>query len=143
MSMYQQFKTDPQVEKDGVWLDYGDFRIRIARAGGANKKFQKVTERLTRPYRRALATGTIDPDVAEGLLMQAYAEAVVREWEVFRHDEWVPGIEGPDGDILEVTTENIVATFQALRSTLYEDVKEQATSWALFKADITEEAAGN
>jgi len=142
MSMYEQFKTNPDVEKEGVWLDYGDFRVRIGRAGGANKDFQKVAERLARPYRRAIATNSIPREKAEELLMATYAEAVVKGWEIKDGDGWTPGIEGPDGDILDVNVENILATFQAL-PTLYEDVQTQAQSWALFKADIREASAGN
>ena len=32
MRMYEQFKTNPALEQTGIELDYGDFRITIARA---------------------------------------------------------------------------------------------------------------
>lgn len=143
MSMYQQFKTDPAVEKEGIWLDYGDFRVRVARAGGANRKWQKTLERLSRPYRRAIATNTIAPETAENIMREAYAEAVITDWNVKVNGEWVKGIENPEGeDLLDVTKENVLTVLQNL-GTLYEDIQAQAQSWALFKADIREEAAGN
>ena len=34
MSMYGQFKTSDTLEIQGVVIDYGDFRVTLARAGG-------------------------------------------------------------------------------------------------------------
>ena len=31
MSMYKQFSTDTNLEKAGIDLDYGDFKVKIAR----------------------------------------------------------------------------------------------------------------
>jgi len=143
MSMYEQFETDAQVEKDGIWLDYGDFQIRVARAGGSNKAFQKEVERLTRPYRRAIATESLPREKADEILAAAYAKAIVRAWQTKVDGEWVDGIENPEGgDLLEPSVENIRATFKLLPE-LYADVQEQATSWALFKASIRDDASGN
>ena len=38
-TMFDQFETDPVLESEGIWIDYGAFRVKIARAGGANKKY--------------------------------------------------------------------------------------------------------
>lgn len=143
MSMYDQFKTDPDSEKDGIWVDYGEFRVRVGYAGGANKDFQKTMERLARPFRRAIATDSLPADKAEDILREAYARAIVKAWEVKDEDgEFVSGIEGPDGDVVEPSVENILATLVALPK-LYEDLKSQAGSWSLFKASLREEASGN
>jgi len=143
MSMYQQFKTNEADEKNGVWIDYGEFRVRIARAGGANKDFQKALERLARPFRRAIATDSLPAEKAEEMLRAAYAKAVIRAWETKVDGEFMPGIESPEGgDLLEPNEENILATLQALPD-LYADLKDQAGSWALFKSALREEASGN
>ena len=66
MSLYKLFKTDEKLETDGVWLEYGQteegkpIRIKIARAGGRNVAFAKALEKATRPYRKAIQTGTLD-----------------------------------------------------------------------------------
>ncbi len=42
MSMYEQLETDKALETKGVEIDYGTFRVTLARAGGANKKYEKL-----------------------------------------------------------------------------------------------------
>lgn len=143
MSMYSQFKTDTEMETKGIALEYGDFRIMIARAGGANKKFSRVLEQRTKPYRRAMKTETMDNDLAVELLYEVYAEAIVLDWLTKVDGEFKKGIENPDGPkLLPPTVENIVATFRGLPD-LFLDVQEQAQKVALFRQDILEADAGN
>lgn len=147
-NMYSQFGTDPSIEKNGIILNYGDFRITIARSGGANKKYQKSLERVSRPYQRALQSGLMENDRAMELLKIAHAEAIVRNWEVKDpesgedEDKWVQGIEGPEGDILPFNRENVLKAFRALDD-LFQDVREQAASAALFRTTLDEELGKN
>ena len=143
MSMYENFETDKKCEREGVWTDYGQFRVRLSRAGGANKDFQKVLDRLTRPYRRAIATDTLDNEVANELLRRAYAKAVIQGWETKIDDEFVSGIESPDGeDLIDVSQESIVKVLADLPD-LFIDLQGQATSLALYRASLQEDASGN
>ncbi len=138
-SLYNQFKTDPELEKNGLWLEYGpnskkqEQRIRIARAGGANSQFQKRMEALTKPYRRQIQTEIIGNDVVQRLMRQAYAETVVLGWE---------NIEGPDGADMPFTVENCVQLFTDLPD-LFTDVQEQAQKAVLFRAEVREADSGN
>lgn len=141
--MYEQFQTNKQREKEGVWLDYTSFMVRVARAGGSNKSFQKKMEQLTRPYRRAIATGTMEDEQAETLMRQAYAEDVILDWKVKQADgSYLQGIEGPNKELLPFTPENVQATLQALPE-LFADIREQAGTMTLFREGLREEAAGN
>lgn len=138
-SLYNQFKTDPELEKAGLWLEYGpnskkqEQRIRIARAGGANTQFQKRMEALTKPYRRQIQTEIIGNDVVQRLMRQAYAETVVLGWE---------NIEGPNGEDIPFSVENCVQLFTDLPD-LFTDVQEQAQKAVLFRAEVREADAGN
>lgn len=147
MGLRKLFKTDEKVEQQGVWLDYGETRIRIARAGGANKKFAKVLDKKTKPYRRALASGTMDNDRADTLLRETYAEAVILDWQTKVNGEWKPGIDPEDanlpaGDLLPVNSDNVLLALTALAE-LYRDIQSQAQSIALFRAELDEAASGN
>lgn len=142
MSLYKQFETDPKVEKEGVVLDYGDFRVTVARAGGANKAYQRSLEIKTRPYRRALATETMDNDKSVELMQQVIAETVVRNWETLVDGKWKKGIEDSKGDILPFNPKNVIATFKAIPD-IYLDIKAQAEKVSLFLANIQELEAKN
>ncbi len=143
MSMYSQFKTDTKMETNGIVIDYGDFRVTIARAGGANKKYAKLLETKTQPYRRAIQTETMDNELAIDVLRQVYSEAVVLNWETKCDDKFKKGIEAPNGgDLLAAKPVNIVATFKALPD-LFSDIQAQANKVALFREQVLEEDAGN
>lgn len=139
MNLYNTFETNKDLEKDGILLDYGfnsknePVQIRIARAGGSNVRFAKTLEQRMRPYKRAIANDTMDNKVAEKLLMEAYADAVILGWE---------GVEDRDGQPLEFTRDNVLKVLQDLPD-LFVDIQQQSQKVALFRADLREEEAGN
>lgn len=139
MNLYNAFATDQSAEINGVVLDYGPnsknepIQIRVARAGGANAKFAKVLEHKLRPYKRALANDTMDSKMAERLMIEAFAEAVVISWN---------GVEDREGNEIEFTKENIVKLFTDLPD-LFRDVQEQSQKAALFRAELREAEQGN
>lgn len=139
MGLYDNYETDKKLERDGIILDYGTnskeqpIQIRIARAGGANSKFAKVLEQKMKPYKRALANETMDTKVAEKLLVEAYADAVVLGWD---------GVEDRDGNAMEFNRDNVVKLFTDLPD-LFLDVQSQSQKSALFRAEIREAEQGN
>lgn len=133
-SPYEAFETDPELESgEGVTLDYGDFRITIHRAGGANRRFARVLEAKMKPYRRQLQTGTLDDEVAQRLLVETYAEAVVVGWK---------GVKDRTGKTMACTRDNVVRLFTDLPE-LFRDVQEQAQSLANFRRAELEADAKN
>jgi hypothetical protein len=140
--MYGLFKTEPMLETEGVVIDYGSFRVTIARAGGMNKRFAKTLEAKTKPVRRAIQTETLDAERGLDILREVYAEAVILRWETKKADTFVIGIESPDGDILPFTKENVIQTFRNLPD-LFTDIQDQAGKTAIFRQDEKEKAAGN
>lgn len=134
MSIHAMFKTDKDLEKNGIVINYDDtIKVRIARAGGANTRYLKTLERKSKPYRRAIDQGTMNPEVANQILREAYAEAVILDWE---------GITDEDGNEIPFTKENCVKLFEDLPD-FFEDLKEQAMKMALFRATVREEEAKN
>lgn len=143
MSMYEQFETDPNLETAGIWIDYGDFRVQLARAGGANKKYLSYAEAKTKPFRRAIQAGTMPEERSRALLYDIYAKTVILDWQVADGEDkdgstkWKKGIHKKGGGLLEVTPENIVLTFKNLPS-LFMDLQQSAESIALFRKEEME-----
>jgi hypothetical protein len=139
MSLYSQFQTDPKLEKEGILLEYGETSdgkpicIRIARAGGANKAFEKRMEIATKPIRRQLNNETADSAQLVKLLRKVYAETVVLGWE---------NVEDRNGKPIEFTVENCIQLFTDLPD-LFSDLQEQSRRAALFKAQVREDDAKN
>lgn len=134
MGTYDQFKTDQILETQGIILDLGDCgKFKIARAGGANKKFAQKFQAVTKPYRRAIQTETIDADLANKLMRQAYADSVVLGWE---------GVTGPDGQPLPFSRENVLKVLEDLPS-LFDEIRRFAEDAAAFRQQVLAADAGN
>jgi hypothetical protein len=134
MSLYKQFRTDPKAEKDGVVLDYGEGgRIRIARAGGSNKAYLSAIEKMHRKYRKQIQLNILSEDVSQRILREIFADTVILGWE---------GVTGPDGKDLDFTRANVLKVLEDLPD-LFADIREQASSAALFRETLEEIDSGN
>lgn len=141
-NLYEQFKTDEQLEKTGVEVDYGEFKVTLARAGGANKKFAKLLEAKTKPFKRAIQTETMDAQKALDILREVYSEAVILKWETKVDGKWKTGIETEDGEIIPSTPKNINETLAKLPD-LFAEIQDQAGKSAIYRQTIREEDAKN
>ena len=143
MGLFSDFKNDDSAEKDGQWFQYGNnTRIKIARAGGANKVYQKRLDAVSRPYRRQIATDTLTNEQATDILMQVYASVLVKGWETKRDERWESGIENEEGELVQFNTDNVLSTFRSLPD-LFTMVRDDAQKGAHYRANLMEEAAKN
>jgi hypothetical protein len=139
MSLYKLFKTNENLEADGIWIEYGTnekgepIRVKIARAGGHNVGFSKALEKATRPYRKAIQTGMLDNKTADRLYKEVFAEHVVLDW---------LNVDGPDGEPLAFSKDNALKLFEDLPD-LFADLREQASNVALFRDELREADLGN
>ena len=143
MGMYDTFETDPNMEQEGVFLDYGDFRIRIAHAGQGNSKYVKYAEKKLKPVRRAMEAGALGNERSMSIMIDIYSKTIILDWQIRgENDTWKTGIEAKDGSTLPFTEENVEATLRALPN-LFLDIQSQASSIANFRAAELEKESGN
>ena len=141
--MYDLFETDQNLEKDGVYIDYGSFRVKLARSGGANKRYGKILEAKAKPYRRAIQTKTMDNELAERMMMDAFVETCIIAWETkIDEDEWKSGILDEDKSLQPFKKENVIKVFKRLPD-LFIDLSEQATTLSNYRIGELEEDAKN
>ena len=149
MTLYKQFKTDKHLENEGIELEYGvasngkPIVITIARAGGANSKFQKLMALKVKPYKRQIDNGTMDDETGERIAREVYAEAIVLDWQnvefpILDND----GQPTDETEFLPYTPANCVRLFTDLPD-LYADIREQASSASLFREHLLEEDVKN
>lgn len=142
--MFSDFKSNEKNEKNGVALDYGNFRVIAARAGGANKDYEKTMEELIHPYRRAIKLDAMDDDKSLEILYTGYARAVILDW-MYKGEEgeWISGIEDPKtGDMVPVSEEVVIRVFKKFPD-LFLDIKDAVTSIRTFRTQDDKTAVGN
>ena len=141
MSLYKTFKTDSNLETQGIYLEYGfvdddatrPIRILISRAGGSNARFAKLLEAKTKAHRRAIQTETLDSKLADRLFKEVYAEAIVLGW---------MNVQDAEGKDMEFTRDNVVKLFDDLPD-LWADLREQSNKASLFRMETLEKDSGN
>lgn len=136
------YETDKKVEREGVIVEYAPgVEIKLARAGGANKKFAKVLTRLSKPHRRAIQTNTISPEILTDMFITAYAQAIVLSWKGFTKD--LITHDDADAEIaLDFNQENVEAVLHE-QPNLFQDIQSTADDIAIFRAEILEQDSGN
>lgn len=142
MGMYDIFETDEDLENAGIWLDYGDFRVKIASAGQGNKKYVRYAEKALKPIRRAMQAGAVSNERSMAIMSDIYAKTIVLDWQVKGDAGWKPGIEGRDGEVLPFNKDEVQKVFEALPN-LFIDVQEQANAISNFRKAEIEEDSGN
>lgn len=131
---YELFGTSEQHEQQGIELDYGDFSITVARAGGSNRRYQKMLEAKTKPFRRILAAGgKVDPERMSAAMREVFAETVVLSWK---------NVADKKGKKMAFNKENVMKLFKDLPD-LFNDVMGQASNFQLFQDLETEQDQGN
>lgn len=139
MSLYTQFKTDEKIEQEGINVEYGTasngkpITFKVARTGGSNTKYLKLLEARTKPYRRQIQNDTLENKLAEKIFLEVFVDSVLLGWE---------NVEDASGTLLVFNRENAIKVFTDLPD-LYNDLREQASKSALFRAEIKEADAKN
>lgn len=133
-TIYDLFETDALMETGGIWIDYGSgIRFLVARSGGANTKFAQVLEFKMRPYRRQLDNGSMDNDVANKILMEAFIESALLKWE---------GVTDREGNALDYSKDNAIELFTEMPD-LFNDLREQSSRMANYRTAEVEDDLGN
>lgn len=130
-SLYDAFGTNAQYEKEGVWLDFGDGRIRVRRAGGSNRRYLTTFAAKTKPFRHAIQTGTLSTEKEQELLQEVYWESVIVDWE---------GIHDRQGNEMEFSRDNFKRLMSDLPE-LWAAIRNECESMRNFQ-DAENEADG-
>ena len=79
------FKTDSEMEVNGVWRSLGDsMKVLVARWNNTNHK--RTMEILMKPYQHIRASQSMTEDVAEEILIKGMAKAILIGWEGMEED---------------------------------------------------------
>lgn len=149
-SPYKLFKTDPEIELAGVVINYGDEAwFRIARAGGANKRYMNQMSERLKPFRRQLQTETMDEKVADRIVLEVFVDTILMGWGSRVQDPNDPTktvdadyIEDENGNHLQFNRENALRVLTELPE-LFQALRAESDRMANFTLAVKEEDAKN
>lgn len=139
-SLYNSFKTNKQKENSGVAIKYAPNEdgttptFWVGRMSDTNKRYQKVSKELYRPYRKSKAAmKSLTDEVATDLLKKGFIKGCLRKWE---------NVQDMNGNVLEFSEENAYKLFDDLPE-LLDNLMEQAMDISLFQDEQLEEEVKN
>ena len=123
-SPFDVFEMDTEAETSGVFINFGVFRVKVARAGGGNQAFRTYVSKKLKPHKHAIDHDMLADEVQEKIAREAYAETVVMGWDTnvakpTEEPDWKPyilfknsitGVKEP----MEFSKENCIKLFVAL-----------------------------
>ena len=85
--LYQMFEMDHDLEREGITVNYGSVKFQIARAGGRNKAFKDTFASKAKRHRTQIDNETMSDEMADRIMAESYAEAVILGWWTRKEDE--------------------------------------------------------
>ena len=127
-----KFQTNKSMEEEGVWVDVdgNGTKIKVARVN--NPRYKKYFQKITKPYKRQIRSGTLSEDLAEKLLVDALANTILLDWQGFTKD----------GESFPYSVDNARA-FLAESPDFRDFVSDAANEMENYRTAELEEARGN
>lgn len=145
-ALFSTFKTDTDVEVTGKWVyPVGDPTddnpnqpgFKIARAGGANKKYTRVQQNYMKPHQAILRNlKDLTPerlDLLSDITKKCFFDAVLLDWKNVFNEK---------GEAIPFTRANAEDLMKQLPA-LYEQLNSDAASLSTFNISTPDEDAGN
>lgn len=130
-SLYDLFETNSDAENAGIWVPVGPARFKLARAGGANEKFQKTAMKRLKPF--AASFETLPKKTADELAIGIFVDAVLLDWE---------GVTDRAGNVVPYSPDAAKKLLTDLPN-LYITLRGESEKMSNFSQANLEAAAGN
>lgn len=120
------FKVDKKLEQDGVDFAIDDkISFRVRRFTNTNPQAKKVMANYYAPYARQVEMGTLDPNVANDILMKVFVDLCLVSWQ---------GVE-IDGKEVEYSKETALSLFKELPE-LFEKLWKYCNEFSNYRVDL-------
>jgi len=139
MSLFSDFETNPKAEKEGVLFPCGtnndgsQCKFRLARAGKANKKYQKVLQAAMKPHRHAIDNDALKEEIAEEVMLDVFIKSILIGWD---------NVQDEEGKTIKYSQEKAKELMQQLPD-LYDTLDKASKKAATFRDAIMKEEAKN
>jgi hypothetical protein len=132
---FSMFETDPELEKKGVKVDYGDYWFYVARAGGKNETFvSTLRQRLDRVSRGGPRSVAADK-IADAATREVFIEHCLRGWGSLEHGEGK--MVGRANEAIPYSLQAAEALFEALPD-LLNDLVQTVSNGTAFRKDLVD-----
>lgn len=153
--LYKTFQTDTDLERTGILVNFGSVKFSLARAGGRNKAFKDTFTSKAKRHRVELDNETLSDEMADRIMAESYAEAVILGWWTRVEDDngdpildgsgeeqWDDTIVNAKGETVKYNVDDCVRLLLDLPD-LFSTLQQYASKSANFRKELEEEDLGN
>lgn len=131
-----RYKTDKDLEENGVWVDFGDgIQVKIRRAN--SKASRDCRAKLEKPYAGQFRNREMPQSLQDEILIKQLSQSIILDW------KGVPDPTDEKGErMLPCNEENIVKMMTQFPD-FREDILTAAVAQATFQRELMKAAEGN
>ena len=130
MDIFATYATDESKEEDGTWMELGDSKFLVARAG--NSKYAKFFNSAYKKNKRILDRGDDAADeLAKNLYIDATAQTILLGWENVSYQ----------GKVMTYSVENAKTLLRVKE--FYNEISRMANDLSAFKVEQDQETEKN
>lgn len=74
------FKTNKEMEKDGIWFEIGDTGFLVKRFSDTNMSVKAAYAKYIKPYLKQIELGTLDSAKEKEIMARVFVEACLIDW---------------------------------------------------------------
>lgn len=152
MNPYAQFMVDKDLEVQGKWIEYADFRVKIARSGGRNSDYLKELTKIGKKHKNITK---LPEHLQNKLLRDVFIKTIIKDWgvavdkneengKITYEDGKIAIINNETGDIEVVPfSDTALDNLLSKLPDLFEDIRDQANNISNFQNDVEDETVKN
>ena len=136
MSLYEKFKNNSNLEKDGVDFEIMDAKFKLARMGGSNdERLKRAHAKHYKKYTTAINKNLLPEDKLRTIVIKTFCEGCLLGWE---------NVKDEDGNVLEYNLDNATKLFKDLPD-LFQTLNELAQDSTYYRENYEDsvEELGN
>lgn len=144
MGIWDELGSDANIEIDGALMDFGDNRLWLARAGGANESYTQFIQKRTMVESRKHPNRNIPVEILEKITREGVARHVIKRLWCEKHGEGylhIPEL-GPQWDKIPLSPNAMIDLFTNFKE-LWMRVQEFCSDLYNYRQEEEDNAVGN
>ena len=138
---FEVFETEETYEVDGVWQDFGGWRVKLARSGGKNTAYGKM---LTDEIKK-LGKATFDAvskEEGDEIIIRVFAKTIIKDHEIKdENGKWKKGVYIKKDGVVTVVpfnSKNMEICLQQLPE-YWNKIQSYADDYTVFQREVEKE----
>lgn len=141
---FEMFETKDEFEIDGVWQDFGDFKVLLARSGGKNTAYLKMLSDEVKKLGKATFEALAEEEMID-IIRLAFCKTVIKDHEVKIDGVWKKGVYVKNEGKVEIVpfqVDNMILCLKQLPE-YFKQLQEWANDYKVFQDEVIEDQVKN